>query len=364
MLGVDPDPGGGDPVEGVCRSCHKEKGLGSPLPKGGHPVNLYVARPLPGVYPLSGAKAGNNAGGTLTCATCHDVHGTGFVPVGQGAGKLLRRIADGPGDGNPDRNGECLPCHKATGTHAKSDCASCHPPHKSSPPDEGCTGCHAKGKQGTAGRHITTKRGCLTCHKIHPKGGAEQKPDDRLCLGCHSKEERIVGTGHSELEGGVCGACHPAHKDLEPVNIKRRAYEESFLPNLPCLRCHREGGPGPIAKEMDHPTRKKMVPTNYGETVTLESNITMVGRFQESGRPVFPLFDDAGKAGMSGRVGCLTCHDPHASVMKSGKEERTSSGYLRDSSDNFIGEICASCHRGEAVEHVRKFHVLPRKQGE
>ncbi len=361
MLGVTPDPSSAEPGEGVCRSCHKDKGLASSVSKGGHPLNVLVGRPLPDIYPLSNAKNGGVAG-MLVCTSCHDVHGTGFVPVGLGTGKLLRRPAEQT-ETTLTRNGDCLPCHKTIASHAKADCASCHPPHGDVKSNAGCPGCHEGKEKGTAARHLEKGKGCTVCHRIHPRGESEAKATEALCVACHPKTDRLIGTPHGELDGGVCGSCHPVHKEPEVPAIKRRAFEEIFPPNRPCLRCHQEGGLAPLPALIEHPTRKKKVPTNYGGNVTLESSITMVGRFEEEGKALFPLFDDNGKPGLSGRIGCLTCHDPHAGVaVAPGKKERLSGAYLRDSSDNFIAEICGTCHRGDAAVHARKFHVLPRKE--
>lgn len=105
---------------------------------------------------------------------------------------------------------------------------------------------------------------------------------------------------------------------------------------------------------------KRKVPTTYGATVVLESPVVMAGRLREGEKPLFPLFSDNGVPSLRGRMGCLTCHDPHAgSTLKTG--ERKAVRYLRDATGAFLAEICAPCHRDDAVERVRRFHALPRK---
>ena len=132
--------------------------------------------------------------------------------------------------------------------------------------------------------------------------------------------------------------------------------------DLPCLRCHSVGGIGTVAKWMDHPKMKSKVSTTYGATVFLETPVVMRGKIQEGGRPLFPLFDEKGKSDLSGRMGCMTCHDPHAGSASAGEgNRRGNGGFLRDPSGVFLSEICAPCHRGDADEHIRKFHALPRK---
>jgi hypothetical protein len=138
--------------------------------------------------------------------------------------------------------------------------------------------------------------------------------------------------------------------------MRAKTGEEPFPPDLPCLRCHREGGDAPLPKWSKHPNRIQEVPTNYGASVTLETPITMIGKHKEGSRPMFPLFDDAGKPGMAGRMGCLTCHDPHAGE----KGEAGAGRYLRDPSLLFLSDLCAPCHRKEGTARTKEFHTRPR----
>jgi hypothetical protein len=108
---------------------------------------------------------------------------------------------------------------------------------------------------------------------------------------------------------------------------------------------------------MKHPPHTREVPTNYGATVTLETPITMLGRFKEGERPMFPLFVPSGNRSLSGVMGCLTCHDPHAGGTRDGGSQ--ANGYLRDPGFVFLSEMCVPCHRGENVDRVRKFHKIP-----
>ncbi len=335
-------------AEDACRSCHKVKGIGIQIPQGGHPVNRIVSRSLPETFPLMGVSGDRQKSGIISCPTCHEVHGMGILPTGKGAGKLLR--------------GECLSCHAGKEVnHGKADCGKCHPPHRKSEPAETCGTCHKSGNLGVANSHFLAGKGCGSCHALHPAKKTAEKPEDR-CISCHARTGRIIGTPHAQTGEGACSSCHPAHRDIDSTLPRKRAWEEISGADLPCLRCHREEGKGPVAKWMDHPKKRSKVPTTYGATVSLESPVIMLGRLQESGRPLFPLFDEKGKPAMSGRMGCLTCHDPHAGTMTSGKEaKRIADGYLRDPSDVFLTDVCAPCHRGGAAEHVRKFHELPRK---
>ncbi|MGE5189660.1 MAG: cytochrome c3 family protein [Gemmatimonadota bacterium] len=352
-----------DAAEGewqTCRSCHRDKGLGQPVPPGGHPVDVVASRPVPEKFPLFGTGGRKARTGVLTCSTCHEVHGTGFLPLGEVTGMLLRAEATQE-DEDVGRTRTCLPCHPTTQvTHGQADCIWCHPPHAETKAGPDCRSCHAPAATGTAQAHAEKRLECGACHRIHAaKGGA---PPGGACLGCHPKAAKVVGTAHGELDGGPCRTCHPAHEDVEKRPARRHAWEEIFAPDLPCLRCHRDGGDGPVVAHGEHPKSRKKVPTSYGAVVTLETPIVMLGRLQEGGLPLFPLFEDNGRRAMSGRMGCLTCHDPHAGTTMTGEGDgRTPVAYLRDPSGVFLAEICTPCHRGSAGEYARKFHELPRK---
>ncbi len=346
MWGVDSRSG--ESVEDACRSCHKEKGMGTPVPQGKHPQNLIVTRPLPADFPLIGAFGTRQKSGILSCPTCHEVHGMGILPFGKGTGKLLR--------------GECRSCHPGKEiSHGKAVCEKCHPPHRKESAADLCVTCHADTNAGIGSLHARAGKGCDSCHRVHSPKETGEKAEER-CLVCHPRTRRVIGTPHAKTGGGACRSCHPVHRDPGSVQPKKRAWEEILSTDLACMGCHRQGGPGPVPKWMDHPQMRKNVPTSYGATVSLETPIIMTGRLQEAGRPLFPMFDEKGKPALSGKMGCLTCHDPHAGkIIKEGDGNRSAGGYLRDPSGVFLSDICAPCHQGEAGDHARKFHELPRK---
>lgn len=357
-----PPRGSGERGEESCRTCHlprDEKGLGSRLPPGGHPTNVMASGPVPGRFPMIAPDGEFSRTGVISCATCHDVHGTGVAPVGRGVGKLLR----GPlSDRTPDRRdaGFCMECHTGKeGRHGTADCISCHPPHSEGPVDGLCRGCHPMERGALFDLHRKEKKGCVACHKIHvprPTEGGKEGP----CYACHPATRRIRETPHASQGEGACGSCHPVHRDPPVVPFRAKLGEEIFRPDLPCLNCHRENGRGPVPGRMKHPALTKDVPTNYGATVTLETAVTMHGRFKDGDRPMFPLFDGSGKRSLSGAMGCLTCHDPHAGGTRDGSPN--GSGYLRDPGSVFLSELCAACHRGGDAERVRNFHKMPVKQ--
>lgn len=354
--------GGREPGEGSCKSCHHEKGMGYPVAAGGHPSGMIVTRPLPDAFPLYGTEGELARKGLMTCPTCHQTHGSVSGTFGNTGKGLLRSSGSSEG-GQGGAEKFCFSCHPGEyAAHGKAPCSECHPTHREKKASDACGSCHPPIRTGVAAKHLGANMTCGSCHRIHGPGGSEAV--EARCLSCHPRTERIRGTGHAEIGEGTCGPCHPPHAEPEKKTAKRKPFSEPFPPDLPCLRCHEEEGPGPVPGWMEHPKRRSQVPTNYGAKVTLETPIFMTGRLLEKGRPLFPLFDSEGKTGISGRLGCLTCHDPHLGAIGKGPSAEgkySASGYLRDPSGIFLSEICTPCHRGEAVSHVSKFHVLPRK---
>jgi len=351
--------GGGEVGEETCRACHTGKGMGAPVPKGGHPRNVVPSHPLPDRFPLVRPEGAASGVGVISCPTCHEVHGTGIMPTGRGVGKLLRRSA---GEGSPSMCGEC---HAGKGDrHGKADCLACHPPHSGETPESACLRCHGERQGALFAKHREAGKGCGNCHRAHGGGGDGKgkpgKDGSEACSGCHPSAARVAGTPHAGLGGSACESCHPVHGEPAGFVARPRLGQEIFSPDLPCIRCHRDGGDAPVPKWSAHPSQKREVPTNYGAKVTLETPVSMMGKYKEGSRPLFPLFDDAGKPALSGRMGCLTCHDPHSGGRTG--DAAGNRAYLRDPGLGFLSEMCAPCHRGEGVERIKGFHTRPRRE--
>ena len=354
-----PARGTGERGEESCRACHlagEGKGLGSRMSPGGHPTNVMASRPLPDRFPKFGPDGETSRTGVISCSTCHDVHGSGIMPVGRGVGKLLRR-PDVGGSGDFRNEEICSECHPGKmGKHGTADCISCHPPHSDQARESSCGKCHPVGGGALFDRHRKAGGGCGSCHKVHgnsTKGEGREEP----CYGCHPATRKIRETPHASRGEGACGSCHPVHRDPPVADVRPKLGEDIFRPDLPCLRCHREEREGPVPGRLKHPTLTQEIPTNYGATVTLETPVTMLGRFKEGERPMFPLFDPSGKRSLSGSMGCLTCHDPHAGGTRDGRPG--ANGYLRDPGYVFLSDMCASCHSGANADKVRNFHKIP-----
>jgi predicted CXXCH cytochrome family protein len=245
---------GGEGGEEACRACHEGKGMGTPVPRGGHPRNMIPSRPLPERYPLIGPDGVPSRVGVISCPTCHEVHGTGMMPTGQGVGKLLRGANVGA------TSKFCSECHAGReNLHGKAVCASCHPAHSGKAPESACAECHG-GQRGTLlAKHQDAGKGCGSCHRIHPgpmenkRAAAERGAE--ACLECHLNARKVMGSPHADMGSSPCDTCHPAHREPAVLAARPKLGEENFAPDLPCLRCHREGGEAPIPKWSKHPNR-------------------------------------------------------------------------------------------------------------
>ena len=353
--------GNGERGEEACRACHGgkgSKGMATPVPEGGHPVNVMASRPVPGGYPLYGPEGAVARNGVVSCPTCHEVHGTGKMPTGAGVDKLLRS-AEGSSPAVPGPSAMCGECHPGREVrHAEAACVTCHPPHKASKPADACSECHGAGQGALLERHRAAGSSCGSCHKVHGTAGAPVAREE-ACYACHPVRRKIAKTVHAETGATACDGCHPVHRDPPKSDAKPKLGEEIPLPDAPCLRCHREGGMAASPGRTSHPSRTREVPTSYGAKVTLETPITMLGRHKEGERPLFPLFDPSGKPALSGVMGCLTCHDPHAGGTRDG--EPSANAYLRDPGFAFLADLCAPCHRGENADRVKSFHKVKRE---
>lgn len=133
----------------VCYQCHTDKQMQFQLPYT-HPV----------------------AQGKMTCADCHDSHGTDARPW--------------------------------TVTSMESA-------------NETCYGCHKEQRGPYVWEHEATRDGCTTCHQVH--GSVHEKMllarDSNLCLRCHAQVAfpTVGQSGHAgRLPGGSCfsAGCHTA----------------------------------------------------------------------------------------------------------------------------------------------------------
>ncbi len=301
---------------GPCAACHAERGQGG----GEHPLTADICSGCHSVHrPTASAGAGAgllkaslSAGGV--CRPCHGEprgpHGSGTRVHGAGRELAARRgIAV-----SPDGALGCDSCHRMhrargealTVIPAGILCLYCHEAQNPFGPAGSKNGVHpvgvlysdpasdGDGSPDPAGAVLV----CATCHGAHAEPGAAVAS----CGVCHP--EQGGGADHGGVAG--CGACHQVHGSEAPA---RR-----------CVECHSESGPG-----LHDP----------------QAALTSDG---------MPLFDDAGRPGLSGSVSCATCHDPHAAEAPR----------LRAATRT---ELCLACHPDQAATARGRHGVLPTGDG-
>jgi predicted CXXCH cytochrome family protein len=305
----------------LCLACH-EKEMAELAPGGKLPRHSQGPRLTPAqraVVEGRGGRTGPN--GELLCVSCHKVHHA------EPDAKLLAF--------RPKSEDACSACHPGQAgvvgtvhdlrTNFPDDrnlagdtprdagpCSGCHTAHRpartpvAGPADaQGlCTTCHradgcAKGK--LAGNEGHAGHGCLACHNPHDSGqhGFLAKSPADLCKGCHAELYAVTGGPHDRTRRpgawpkssgtqGPCEACHKAHGP-KGSGLFRFDVAADGNHDAACLACHADAAWGAhTGTAAIHPQKissdEKRVPLALVPT------------------------DAAGNL----RMGCRTCHNPHA----------------------------------------------------
>ena len=222
---------------------------------------------------------------------------------------------------------------------------------------------------------------CFTCHNAHQwdpaspdkTGGKNVEGDasnsflrmsnnakSALCLKCHGDKKSVIASDHNlkvtapqakNIQGfrvdlsGPCGACHIPHNA-----VGKKLWARQLNPGTPalqmCLTCHsRESGfKTKLIGDNDHPVDITLKKLNISE-----SGDRMV--------PSLPLYGDDGKILPTGKMVCLTCHDPHT---WSAQQSRPDPNYTMqnregDANSSFLrkanypsSDLCRTCHPAQA----------------
>lgn len=284
--------------------------------------------------------AGEVAGPTFTCRTCHDAQGTV-------TDRTNREV--------------CLNCHSAAhaadwsdSTHNQAGlfCTDCHRPHPSVtaeaaarlkqgdergipvpmvvPQADTCVKCHAETKLITSVPNPHQVGGpnhfeCSTCHNPHGKVLDSTRKD--LCLNCHKGP--LSSNWHSSVhnEAGLfCTDCHNPHPALSPQ--AQANLDKGIMAGLPrpmvaeqpqtCVKCHES-------------TRQL---------------VEVAGPHQVGGSNGFK---------------CTTCHDPHGRIIESTRQELCLTCHKgpptqawHSSIHNLQGIKCTDCHDPHPDTHVQR----------
>jgi predicted CXXCH cytochrome family protein len=293
----------------------------------------------------------------LICLSCHRLH--------HGKGRrfmLAAELTDGQ---------MCLSCHSdknsvvgtrhdlrtnrpdernRLGMTAESGgpCSSCHMFHRyarapefdEADPSGHCVTCHQPGRVAAGAvpghsRHDGLVR-CEQCHNPHTPGNGSFLPGRPVdvCSECHAEQAKLVGGAHdisvhavggwpdaAQAVNDPCLSCHRPHQDPTAGFFRVRPAADTHGTDAVCIGCHREAAWGGSASiTAMHPLRGDPLKNPHG----------------------LPLVEDSGDA--ASRIGCNTCHNPHAQASHLGKLLRTADGESASS-------LCLRCHTDMA--HVR-----------
>ena len=202
--GIDPDSGG--VVQGLCNSCHREKGLaGSKVIKGqSHPLDLAPSeKGLKTSLPLFDKEGRPAADGEIRCHTCHDPH-------------------------------RWDPLKRLKNDHSKIE-----------------------GNSRNSFLRLENSPAPRLCANCHPDQALIQKTDHDLIVSAPSSKNAINQT---PLESGTCGVCHVAHNGKVRINLWARGFGDqgANLLGKMCNSCHSKNGSAKnkVPKIASHPDAK------------------------------------------------------------------------------------------------------------
>jgi predicted CXXCH cytochrome family protein len=309
----------------------------------------------------------------MGCDTCHTIHKTGE------RGKL--EFDFHLTKGTPAL---CLDCHdpktpelqKAHQNQPfeKADCVSCHDPHESAAPklmakfmhppfaEKQCDVCHAAPKDGKVVlTQSDVKTLCVTCHddkgklietaKVQHPGAAGDCTDCHsphasrqpglpktnavdICLGCHTEIADLAKkpVHHQPAFTQGCATCHTPHGGDNDHLLRAKG-------NALCLECHGQDA-APQKLEAEHLITIFNGQVKLPEDYFTKNRVVTLGLRYGLGHPVanHPVSDVMDPANISVvkvHLGCLSCHQPHASAQ---------SGLLiKDEQNNMA--FCDNCHK-------------------
>ena len=350
---------------GLCRNCHRDKAAVA-LSK--HNLEISAADEK--------NKDGMTVANSGPCSACH-------VPHNGKGGKMWARTVNGN-----DISSKCTSCHakdamaekKITGQYS-------HPLHVNLKKSGGETDLPLFNKAGEQDKDGVID--CATCHDPHQwnpantadRSGMDAKTDGDasnsflrkkasgdalLCVNCHKGKKMVIGTDHdlavtssntlnaasqSVSQSGPCGQCHTPHNATMPQRLwAQHPGEGNQEADKLCTGCHSNTGAAheKVPVELLHPSRTLSVSDGRIRT-------------QDNTKLKPPVFTDEGKTADTGKISCLTCHDPHqwdARQPRAGngtnREGDVSSSFLRHSGTEYF--ICSDCHGEDSLYRYKYFH--------
>ena len=315
-------PVAGEPKENLCLSCHNT-GL-NVSEKGSRHAALDLGCDSCHVS----HKNGENVDGLFhlakatpaLCLDCHDVKDTGLINAHRG---------------QPFGKADCLECHDphqsdspkllqkfVHNPFAKQQCETCHSPSENGKVvlvkaeiKQLCVTCHAdqaKKIETSAFQHPGATGDCTDCHSPHAgTSSGFLKPDAvNVCLTCHSDQAELHSKKvlHQPAFQQGCAACHDPHGSDHPKLLRAEG-------NALCLECHAPDAK-PTIDAQNHLALifggKVKLPEDYFSKVI---RLPLQGGMGHPvlGHPVSDIHDPADETKIKTKLGCLSCHQPHAS---------------------------------------------------
>jgi len=233
---------------------------------------------------------------------------------------------------NEDRAKLCYNCHKevlpenARSSHdvvVEGNCKTCHDSHGSNnrfilskSGNELCLDCHKDmsadvRKVRFKHKSLENRKGCLNCHDPHASAKSSfllESQAPTLCLKCHKTDKASFAKKHMNypVKNADCTSCHNPHGSNNRGIIFDVAH--AAVTEGKCTECHQ--------KPTSLKTKKKTT------QLCRECHKDMVDQTFNKNRVHWPLVD---------KVGCVNCHDPHAT-----KEQKLLKGS--------IVNVCGRCH--------------------
>ena len=265
----------------------------------------------------------NQPFGTANCVQCHDPHQSA-VP------KLLARFTH-----PPFADKQCEVCHAPakdgkvvlTQADAKALCVMCH--------DE-----KAKQIESAKVQHPGAAGECTDCHNPHAskQPGLPKSNGVEICVGCHTDIAELAKkpVRHQPAFVQGCGTCHEPHGGERDKLLRADG-------NKLCLECHgpdsvpQEDKAGGVYKIFDG---KVILPGDYYKKNKVPILPLRYGKGHPiAGHPVSDVTDPTNLSKVIQKIGCLTCHQPHASAH--------ADLLVNDQENNT--KFCATCHKDLAT---------------
>ena len=274
--------------------------------------------------------------------------------------------------------GLCYKCHDENNTMKtvhppvqQGKCLNCHTPHSSPesnllkkyPESDLCLSCHTLESAKKRVKHEPVAKGeCVKCHDPHQSDNSRllNFESPKLCLKCHKKqaEEVKMANVHPPFQNN-CLNCHSHHSstenkllELTPQNLcvychdgmqkkieKATTVHGAVTDSRSCINCH-----SPHASDQKYflvSDTKTLCLSCHDKTISAGGRkIPNIKQTLQKSKSIHAAID---------KVGCVGCHDPHASANPFLLNKPFPSGsYAQATKETFA--LCFNCHKSDLLE--------------